>query len=97
LIVEAQSDEAHQIARLVTLRAVGYPVASVILHFAFPDRFMILDVRALDSLGCTGSRSYTPAFWSRYSARAREIAGRLGVSLRTLDKALWEFSKRHPP
>jgi hypothetical protein len=32
------------------LSGVGYPVASVILHFAFPDEYPILDVRAVSSL-----------------------------------------------
>lgn len=77
----------------MALSGVGLPTASVLLHFAFPEALPILDVRALESLGIRGRSSYTPAFWSAYVTACREIAARHGVSLRTLDKALWQYSK----
>ena len=82
----------EQIRHLLALAGVGLPTASVLLHFAFPESIPILDVRALESLGVTG-RSYTPNFWASYVEACRAIAARNGVSLRTLDKALWQFSK----
>jgi hypothetical protein len=85
-------DLAEQVAALLRLNGVGMPTASVLLHFAFPDRFPILDVRALESLGVARS-SYTPAFWARYVEACRALAADEGVSLRTLDKALWQYSK----
>jgi hypothetical protein len=69
------------------------PTASVLLHFAMPDRYPILDVRALDSLGVTGRSTYPPAFWLGYLDACRSLAAEHGVSLRTLDKALWQYSK----
>lgn len=86
-------DPAAQIKSLTELSGVGIPTASTLLHFAFPDDFPILDVRALDSLGVSGRSSYSAAFWARYVAGCRSIAARNDVSLRTLDKALWQHSK----
>jgi hypothetical protein len=84
---------AEQVATLLSLAGVGLPTASVLLHFAFPESLPILDVRALESLGFRGGSSYTPAFWAEYVSACREIAAANGVSLRTLDKALWQYSK----
>jgi hypothetical protein len=33
------------------------------------------------------------SFWLEYLAACREIASRAAVSIRTLDKALWQYSK----
>lgn len=82
-----------QIRSLLGLVGVGVPTASTLLHFAFPERLPILDVRALESLGGAGRSSYTPAFWAAYVEACRTLAATSGVSLRTLDKALWQHSK----
>jgi hypothetical protein len=82
-----------QIRIILGLSGVGVPTASTLLHFAFPERFPILDVRALESLGVTGRSSYTPAFWASYVVACRSLAAAHGVSLRALDKALWQYSK----
>src|ERR1700682_4660522 len=47
----ATTSERARMLSLHVLEGVGYPLASVILHFAFPDKYGILDVRAVDSLG----------------------------------------------
>jgi hypothetical protein len=87
------ADERGRIEALLALRGVGMPTASVLLHFALPDRYPILDVRALESLGVTGRTSYPVAFWIAYVDACRALAAARGVSLRTLDKALWQASK----
>jgi hypothetical protein len=89
----AAADLGEQVAHLLALAGVGLPTASVLLHFAFPEAFPILDVRALESLGVRGGSSYTPAFWGAYVNACRELAAAHGVSLRGLDKALWQYSK----
>ena len=33
------------------------------------------------------------SFWLEYLEACRALAGRAGVSIRTLDKALWQYSK----
>jgi hypothetical protein len=86
------AEERGRIEALLALRGVGLPTASVLLHFAQPDRYPILDVRALESLGVTRT-TYTVAFWLGYLDACRSLAARHGVSLRTLDKALWQHSK----
>jgi hypothetical protein len=85
--------EGERMEALLTLNGIGVPTASVLLHFAEPDRYPILDVRALESLGVKGRSVYPVPFWLRYLAACRELAARHGVSLRTLDKALWQHSK----
>jgi hypothetical protein len=89
----AATDEAIRIETITTLPGVGLPVAAALLHFAFPARYPLLDVRALDSLGVKRRSAYPPSFWVEYVEFCRRLAGELGVSLRTLDKALWQASK----
>jgi hypothetical protein len=87
-------EERERMEALVELEGVGVPTASTLLHFAFPDDYPILDVRALESLGHTGrSTAYSLGFWLDYLEACRELAMRHGVSIRTLDKALWQHSK----
>ena len=89
----AANDEASRIAALLELEGVGVPTASTLLYFAFPDDYPILDVRALESLGVKPRSQYPVRFWLEYLGACREIASGAGVSLRTLDKALWQYSK----
>ncbi len=89
----AASNDVQAIDALTSLSGVGVPTASTLLHFAHPTRYPILDVRALASLGCTARTTYPATFWAEYAAACRHISASNGVSLRTLDKALWEFSK----
>jgi hypothetical protein len=85
--------ERDRIEALLGLRGVGLPTASVLLHFASPASYPILDVRALAALGVTGRSSYPVPFWLDYLRACRTLAATHGVSLRTLDKALWQYSK----
>jgi hypothetical protein len=83
--------ERDRIEALLGLHGVGFPTASVLLHFADPAAYPILDVRAVEALGETRS-SYTIPFWLEYLETCRALAREHGVSLRTLDKALWQYS-----
>jgi hypothetical protein len=87
------ADEAKRIAALIGLSGVGVPTASTLLYVAFPDDYPILDVRALESLGVKPRSTYPIPFWLAYLEECRRLARRSGVSLRTLDKALWQRSK----
>jgi hypothetical protein len=89
----AATDEGMRMQALLALEGVGVPTASVLLHFARPGEYPILDVRALESLGVKGRSVYPVSFWLAYLAACRDLAARHGVSLRTLDKALWQHSK----
>lgn len=87
------TDEAARMATLLELNGVGVPTASTLLFVAFPQDYPILDVRALESLGVKARSGYPVSFWLAYLEACRTLAGRAGVSLRTLDKALWQHSK----
>jgi hypothetical protein len=89
----AGHDEATRFAALLELEGVGSPTASTLLYVAFPDEYPILDVRALESLGVKSRSTYPVSFWLAYLEACRALARDNGVSLRTLDKALWQHSK----
>lgn len=92
----ATADEALRMDAMLELNGVGVPTASALLHFAFPDDYPILDVRALESLGVKARTQYPVSFWLEYLAACRGLALRHGVHIRTLDKALWQYSKENP-
>ena len=89
----ATTHEAKRMEALLELEGVGVPTASVLLYFAFPDDYPILDVRALESLGVKPRTQYPVSFWLAYLGACRELAQRRGIDIRTLDKALWQYSK----
>ena len=89
----AAIDEATRFGALVELQGVGAPTASTLLYCAFPDDYPILDVRALESLGVKSRSTYPMSFWLAYLEACRALALSSGVSIRTLDKALWQYSK----
>jgi hypothetical protein len=89
----AASDEAIRFVTLLELDGVGAPTASTLLYIAFPHDYPILDVRALESLGVSSRPTYSVSFWLAYLEACRILARQTGVSLRTLDKALWQHSK----
>jgi hypothetical protein len=68
------------------------------LHFAHRDLYPILDFRALWSLGHEKPPAfYTFDFWWEYVQSCRARAKECGVSMRVLDRALWQFSKENQP
>jgi hypothetical protein len=85
--------EAVRMQALLSLSGVGVPTASTLLYFAFPALYPILDVRALESLGIKPRSQYPISFWLGYLEACRALAEQGGVSIRTLDKALWQWSK----
>lgn len=87
-------DEQLRIEVLTLLRGVGWPTASVILHFCIPDRYPILDVRALWTLGLDEVPGYDFEFWQSYTSYCRSLASEMGLSMRSLDRGLWEYSRQ---
>jgi hypothetical protein len=88
----ATEDESERMAALCALQGVNPPTASVLLHFAFPGRYPIIDWRALESLGQPRQSTYTTKYWLSYVDACRELAAQAGVTMRDLDKALWQYS-----
>ncbi|HEX3720413.1 MAG TPA: hypothetical protein VH595_20885 [Verrucomicrobiae bacterium] len=89
----ATKSERLRIQAWTLLAGVKWPTASVFLHFAFPERYPILDYRALWSLQEKAPSQYTFSFWKEYTELCRSLAAQAKVTMRTLDKALWTFSK----
>ena len=89
------SAERLRIEVLTILDGVGWPTASVILHFFHSDPYPILDFRALWSLKVHVTSTYEFDFWQHYTGYCRDLARRGGVSMRTLDRALWQFSNEN--
>jgi hypothetical protein len=79
---------------------MGWPTASVLLHFAHVERYPILDFRALWSLSILKPKGqYKFQFWWEYVQICRNIADKRGVEMRMLDRALWQYSNENqsPP
>jgi hypothetical protein len=75
------------------LKGVSWPVASVILHFGKKNLYPILDYRALWSLGIKKPNFYNFDLWISYVSYCRKLVKELKIDMRTLDMALWQFSK----
>jgi hypothetical protein len=91
----ATANERLRIGALLTLQGVHWPMASVILHFAFPDRYPILDVRAIETV--EGSKFYSFENWLKYTELCRKTARDMNVTMRVLDRALWARDKALNP
>jgi hypothetical protein len=89
----ATPDEALKINLLRLLEGVEWPTASTILHFCDARPYPILDYRAVWSLGLVKPPTYSVEFWLTYLAATRDLAERAGLPIRTVDKALWQYSK----
>lgn len=89
--------ERLRIEVLTLLDGVNWPVASVLLHFGHSEPYPILDFRALCSLNVDPPSSYTFPLWWDYVQVCRTLAKECGVTMRTLDRALWMFSKLNQP
>lgn len=88
-------DERARIEVLTLLDGVRWPSASVILHLFHEEPYPIVDYRALWSIGLPVPNQYSFIFWWPYVEYCRELAQRNSVSMRTLDRALWQFSKEN--
>lgn len=89
--IDAETDRVAT-AVLVGLQGVHIPVASAILTAIFPERFTIIDFRALEALDIQ-KPLITLDFYLQYLNECRQLALQNKVSLRTLDRALWQWSK----
>ena len=94
-IAFSTENEKLRIEILNLLVGVSWPTASVLLHFYHRDNYPILDFRALYSLNCEHIKpqDYKFEFWKAYSEFTRNLATQANVNMRTLDQALWQYSK----
>lgn len=94
-IALATIDEELKIRVLLLLSGVSWPTASVILHFCDRGRYPIIDYRALWSVGIDTLPLYDFPFWWKYCEFVRGMADRTGHTMRTIDRALWQYSKEN--
>jgi len=90
----AKSERAR-IQSLTLLDGVSWPTASVILHLFHVDPYPILDFRALWAVSLDVPAQYVFGFWWPYVIFCRKVSKGTGVSMRSLDRALWQYSKEN--
>jgi hypothetical protein len=82
---------------LMGLPGVKIRVASAVLAMIWPDRYTVLDVRALEALGVSNEEDDgSISFYVAYLEACQKLAARYHVDLRTLDRALWRWSAEQP-
>ncbi len=87
--------ERAAIAVLCGLHGVDVPVASAILTAIDPQRYTVIDFRALEALGSkTTDRSVN--LYLEYLQACRALAEEHEINLRDLDRALWQWSSDQP-
>ncbi len=96
-LASAARTERAAIAVLTGLSGVDVPVASAVMTAVAPDKYTVIDFRALWSLGVERVPWHSVVYYLRYLAACRSIAARAGTDLRTLDRALWSYSRDHQP
>lgn len=90
--ISACAFRTEDIESLLKLEGVGWPMASVIFHFVFRNKYPILDIRAMNTVG--GSHHYySIRKWREYTKLCQKKAKECEISMRTLDKALWAYDR----
>ena len=94
--IRRQTGEAYTTQRIEPLMVLEglqqYPMASSLMHFICPDRFPVIDTRALWTLlGKKLSAGKDRTLWRAYVSKCRDIKRDYGTSLRTIDRALWQY------
>jgi len=104
LAVAASPDSSTEsaVSALLELHGVDLLVASAILAAIYPERYTVLDYRALEALG---HARHDVHFYEEYLSFCKQLAesnivkpqGDLPAptSLRALGRALWEWSRSH--
>jgi hypothetical protein len=71
------------------------PVASAVLTAIEPERYTVIDFRALEALG-SDSTDRSVNFYLAYLDFCRLLAKAHRIKLRDLDRALWQWSDDQP-
>ena len=89
--LDPKTSERDRIKLLQCLQGVGWAVASAILHWFHQDCYPIWDVRALKTVNSPTNPSQKR--WEAYVCFCRCKAEKNNVSMRTLDRALWQYDE----
>lgn len=88
------TSEKLRIEVLTLLSGVSWPTSSVLLHYGYDNLYPILDFRALWSLSIDVPPPYYDfPYWWEYTIYCRNLASVAGVTMRVLDRVLWQYSK----
>jgi hypothetical protein len=82
----------QSVCSLTKLAGVGVKMASAILTAIDPERYTVLDFRALEALGERDTDDVD--FYVLYVEACQRMAKSYGVTLRDFDRANWQWSKR---
>src|SRR5262249_62148160 len=90
----ATGDDAQAVAAVCGIDRFGPAMGSVVLAACRPGRFTVAASRALKALRGLGRMpagppGFRPGDWLPYLMACRGLAGRCGMSLREVDRALW--------
>ena len=96
-----ESTVRQAVEALTGLRGIDLGIASAILAAIAPERYNVLDFRALEALG---HERHSVEFYAEFVAFCQRLAERVQVkpqsdlpgptALHTLDRALWEWSRK---
>lgn len=95
IALSKDTPDKFRVSLLTTLDGVGVPLASSLLSAAFPDRFAIMDSRAVGALHRAGHlTTNNPArvHYADYLATLQELAQKCTCSLADLYRALHAWS-----
>ncbi|RKU27133.1 hypothetical protein C6497_11930 [Candidatus Poribacteria bacterium] len=81
---------------LTDLTGLGFKTASAVLHFFHKEKYPIINEPAMWSLS-VDEADYSYEYWLKYVDFCRDHAERNSVDMRTLDRALWMYSKENQP
>jgi hypothetical protein len=90
--VIAAAEVREAVEALTPLAGVGVKMASAILTAISPERYTILDFRALEALNIKDIGSVD--LYVLYVKACRSMAKEYGVTMRDFDRANWQWSKR---
>lgn len=94
-VVESNGEPpSASIEALTSLSGVGVPVASAVMAAIFPERFTVIDFRALDALGANEYSTTSIEEYLKYTSYCKNLAAEWHLSLRDLDRALWKWSEK---
>ena len=83
----AATTDRLRIGALLSLSGISWSMASVILHFAFPNKYPVLDERVKQTIN--GPPEYNFDRWMQITKFCRTKSDEFGVTMRELDRALW--------
>lgn len=96
--VSRASTAEEKVQALLGVWGIGIAMASAILTVCYPDEFTVLDYRAWSVLRQASAEDlprrypHTAGDYLQYCLACRELAARVCLSLRSLDRALWAMS-----